>query len=80
MLTTLWRVLPLAPHLSREASSVILSARPVTWPHALERLFYPLASERFGDEAVLSLLNEGALPFQVSLCRIMQNTHQEVDL
>lgn len=35
---------------------------------------------RFGSEAVLSLLYEGALPFQASLCRIMQNTHQEIDL
>ena len=80
MLTALWRVLPLAPHLPKEASSVILSARLITESHAFGKLFRPLASERFGDEAVLSLLNGGALPFQVSLCRIMQNTHQEVSL
>ena len=54
--------------------------RLITESHAFGKLFRPLASERFGDEAVLSLLNGGALPFQVSLCRIMQNTHQEVSL
>ena len=57
MLTALWRVLPLAPHLPKEASSVILSARLITESHAFGKLFRPLASERFGDEAVLSILN-----------------------
>ena len=46
MLTALWRVLPLAPRLSKKGSSVKLSPRPVTRPHALDRLFVLLSTGR----------------------------------
>ena len=79
MLTALWRVLPLAPHLLKEESCVKLSSRPLLDLVPSVSCFVPL---RLSD-LVLKLFipaTEGALPFQVSLCRITQNTYQEVNL
>ena len=82
MLTTLWRVLPLAPQVREEASSVIQSTRSLTGSHASDTVSVRFAgtSQLSGFSILHRRSDGGKCPTRNKSWSDSSNRHQEIDL